>query len=304
MALHSITLDQFHVFVTVVECGGFSAAARKLNRTQPAVTYAIKKLEEEVGGPLFDRTGYRSQPNARGKSLLRRAKGILAEVTHFQQQAGQLSEGLEPVVSLVIDPITPMPPLLAILKSFQLRFPSVELRLSVEALGSAIAALHDGQADLGLVVDYEGPPRDLDRAPAFDVPLVPVVAPDHPLALLERKPDRRALAQYTQLVMIDRSSYSHGRDLAMTGGTSSWRLTDMGIKHQMLLAGLGWGSLPVHMVEADIAAGRLVLLPVKAWSGSSERPVIPLFSAWSPAKEPGPATRWLHESFSAKRTGH
>lgn len=294
MIMNAITLDQFHVFVTVVDAGGFSAAARKLDRTQSAITYAVKRLEEEIGGELFDRTLYRPQLSARGQALLGRARRILDEVGQFREQANWLAQGLEAVVTLVVDPIAPMSSVLESLKAFQIRFPTVELRLTLEALGASVALLQDGKADLGLIVDFGGLGAELERTFAFDVQLVPVAAPGHPLALDDAQADRRVLARHTQLVLSDRSEFTQGRDLGVVG-TSSWRITDLGVKHAMLLAGMGWGSMPLHMVEDDLASGRLVRLRVAAWNRSPVLPSITLFSARSRDRELGPAARWLHE---------
>lgn len=297
MIMNAITLDQFHVFVTVVDAGGFSAAARKLDRTQSAVTYAIKRLEEEIGGELFDRTRYRPQPSARGQVLLGRARRILDEVAQFREQANHLSQGLEAGVSLVVDPTTPMPLVLESLKAFQAHFPTVELRLTIEAFGASVELLQNGKADLGLIVDFGGLGAELERTFAFDVQLVPVAAPDQPLARYHEQVDRRVLSQHTQLVLSDRSEFTQGRDLGVVGA-SSWRITDLGVKHAMLLAGLGWGSMPLHMVEDDLANGRLVRLWVAAWNRSPVLPSISLFSARSRDRELGPAARWLHERFT------
>ena len=62
--MDALTLDQIRVFLSVVDEGSFPKAAKSLNRAQSAVTYAIRKLEAEIGVPLFDRSAYRSGPNA------------------------------------------------------------------------------------------------------------------------------------------------------------------------------------------------------------------------------------------------
>lgn len=297
MIMNAITLDQFYVFVTVVDAGGFSAAARKLDRTQSAITYAIKRLEEEIGSELFNRKQYRPQLSARGQALLARARRVLDEVGQFREQANSLAQGLEAEVSLVVDPIAPMAPVLESLRAFQKRFPTVELRLTLEALGTSVALLLDGKADLGLVVDPGRRSEELERTFAFDVQLLPVAAPSHPLVRDGMQPDRRVLARHTQLVLSDRTAFERGRDLAMVGA-SSWQITDLGVKHAMLLAGIGWGSMPLHMIEDDLASGRLVRLPVAAWHRSPVPPSITLFSTRPRDREPGPAVRWLHERFT------
>jgi hypothetical protein len=54
--MDALSLDQFAVFAAIAEEGSFAAAARRLNRAQSAITYAIQKLEDQTGVPLFDRS--------------------------------------------------------------------------------------------------------------------------------------------------------------------------------------------------------------------------------------------------------
>ena len=66
--------------LAVVEEGSFSGAARRLNRAQSAVTYAVQRLEEELGAALFDRASYRASLTEAGRSLLPRARLIAEEM--------------------------------------------------------------------------------------------------------------------------------------------------------------------------------------------------------------------------------
>ena len=103
MDMDALTLDQLQVFVTVTDEGSFSAAARRLNRAQSAVTYAIQKLEEQSGAPLFDRSAYRPALSEAGRALLPRARRILDEVAAFRTQARGIAGGLEPELAIVVD---------------------------------------------------------------------------------------------------------------------------------------------------------------------------------------------------------
>ena len=77
---------------------------------------------------------------------------------------------------------------------------------------------------------------------------MPVVAPDHPLAAIEGPIETHVLHQHVQLVLTDRSALTAGRDYGVLSGRT-WRLADLGAKQSMLLAGLGWGNMPAHLVE-------------------------------------------------------
>jgi DNA-binding transcriptional LysR family regulator len=74
--MDALTFDQIRVFLSVVDQGSFPKAAKSLKRAQSAVTYAIRKLEAEIGVQLFDRSGYRSVLTPAGRALLtRRSSG-------------------------------------------------------------------------------------------------------------------------------------------------------------------------------------------------------------------------------------
>lgn len=75
--MNAITLDQFMVFLTIVDEKSFAGAARKLSRTQSAITYAIQKLEEQSDLLLFDRSTYRPTLTDAGRSVLPRIRRVM-----------------------------------------------------------------------------------------------------------------------------------------------------------------------------------------------------------------------------------
>ena len=92
--------------------------------------------------------------------------------------------------------------------------------------------------------------------------MVMVAARDHPLAKYEGTIPKSELAKHVQLVLTDRSSLSKGREFGVMS-PSTWRLADLFAKHAFLLNGLGWGGMPMHVVQDDLAAGRLVELQIE-----------------------------------------
>jgi DNA-binding transcriptional LysR family regulator len=118
--------------------------------------------------------------------------------------------------------------------------------------------------------------------------MVMVASPGHPLAADRRPVGIDSLRQHVQLVLTDRSALSAGREFGVFS-TRIWRIADLGAKHAFLRAGLGWGGMPLDVVEADLAGGRLVRLTIDdpAMNGH-----VMTLSAVYP---PGPAGRWLIE---------
>jgi DNA-binding transcriptional LysR family regulator len=294
------TLDQLRVLLAVVEEGSFSGAARRLNRAQSAITYAVQRLEEQLGAPLFDRSSYRASLTEAGRSLMPRIRLIADEMNRLCDQARGISEGLEPELTLVVDAMFPMEVVTEALRAFGAQFPSVPPRVYVESLGAATELVLNGTCALGLLVAFTSQFEPLSLHPLIDIRLIPVAAPGHPLALVEGPIKRQDLRDQVQLVLTDRSPLTGDRDYGVFSART-WRLADLGAKHAMLRAGLGWGGMPEHLVAEDIAAGRLKRLHIPAEEGAAgdegplgdEGVVLPLCVAYRRAQPPGPAGRWL-----------
>jgi len=290
-----LTLDQVHVFLTVVDTGSFSAAARRLSRTQSAITYAIQKLEEQFELELFDRSTYRPTLTVAGQGLLPRARRIANEVGAFRVQARGLAAGLESEVAIALDGLFPMDQFVSTLRRFKLVFPSVSPRVLVENLGAATTLVLHGNAVLGLLSPASSETPALTRYPAAPVRLIPVAAPDHPLGQQRGEIPVEVVSEHVQLVLTDSSSILAGRDFGVIS-PMTWRLGDLGAKHAMLIAGLGWGGMPEHMVADDLKAGRLVQIHPSGLEGATS---IMMYVAHRLGANLGPATRWLLKEFRA-----
>lgn len=282
------TLDQLRIFLAVADEGSFNKAASKLGRALSVISYGVSSLESQLGVRLFDREGSRRPAlTAAGAALLADARAVADESDSLVARARSIRQGLETQVSLAVDVMLPSATVASILRDFQSAFPTVDLRLHVEALGAIAALVWDGKADLGVagpdIVDLP----ELDRLSVGSVAMVPVAAPEHPLA------KQRSIAQgearkHLQLVLTDRSPLTEGRDFSVMS-PRTWRLADLGAKHALLLEAIGWGNMPRHAVADDLAAGRLVELRLPDAPPLDYR----LHALWRKDRTPGPATTWI-----------
>lgn len=296
--MDGLSLDQVNVFLAVVEHGSFSAAARALHRAQSAVTYLVQKLEEQLGTPLFDRSQYRPVLTEAGRALLPQAHRIVQAVDGFRMQARGIAGGLEPELSMVVSAMFPMASLIGALQAFRERFPSVPPRIHVESLSGVARLLLDGTGTLGIMVNLSDASEILRRVPLVDVELVIVAAPDHPLARLPGRVSPETLRDHLQLVLTDRTGPTGTRDYGVYG-SQTWRLADLSAKHALLRAGLGFGSMPLHMVAEDLHAGRLVRLVPTEWEGSDRVPSLPICVAHRSDRPLGPAGHWMLDYLAA-----
>lgn len=291
------TFDQLRLFLAVVETGSFAAAGRKLNRAVSVVSYGIANLEAQLGVTLFEREGTRKpRLTEAGGAVLAEARTIASGMDGLRAKVKGMLEGLEAEVSLAVDVMLPAARLAKILRAFNVHCPTVTLRLHVEALGAVIALVRDGHAGLGIAGPLARDVGGIERVSAGSVPLVPVAAPDHPLAQLHPMPPG-AWREHIQLVLSDRSPISEGQDFAVLS-PRTWRLADLGAKHALLREGIGWGNMPLPLIEPDLVAGTLVRLDMPDDIGGTYR----FHGIYRPDAPPGPAAAWLLEQFVAGGT--
>ena len=172
------TLDQIAVFLAIVEAGSFTAAARKLNRATSVISYAVTNLEAQLGVSLFERAGARRpRLTEAGRAILSDSRGIALALSGLVAKARGLTQGLEAEVSLVVDVMLPAKRLVRGLDEFRTKFPTVALRLRVEALGAVTEAVMEGLAAFGMSGPLPIESDALTRGPAGSIKLVPVAAP-------------------------------------------------------------------------------------------------------------------------------
>lgn len=290
--LDGISLDQLRNFIMAADEGSFSAAARKLRRAQSVVSESVSALESQIGVVLFDRTGRYPRLTAEGSVLLADARGVVGGVDFMKARARGMASGLESELSVVVDVLFPIEAMTNAARDFSATFPSIPLRLHVDALGGAYQPVLDGRASLGVVGSLPIMPPPLTSERLIGVGMVMVASSDHPLAALNGTISKAELSKHVQLVLTDRSNLSEGREFGVMS-PRTWRLSDLFAKHAFLLNGLGWGGMPVHAVERDIKEGRLVKLSIEDLLPGAL--ILPMSAAYPTAKPPGPAGRWLIE---------
>lgn len=290
-------LDNLRIFLAVAEEGSFNRAAKRLGRAISVVSYGIANLEAQLGLKLFDRAGSRRPVlTPAGKALLAEAQAVTDDVDALVAKVRSLHSGLEAELALAVDVMVPSRALAQVLRDFQRLFPTVALRLHVEALGAVAALVLEGQAGLGIAGPVITAHPELERQALGVVELIPVAAPSHPLAhpLAAGRPAPGESRKHLQLVLTDRSPFTTGQDFGVIG-TRSWRMADLGAKHALLREGIGWGNMPRPAVAEDLAAGLLVELDLP------ERPGLDfaLNALWRKDCPPGPACRWMIDALSA-----
>jgi DNA-binding transcriptional LysR family regulator len=251
----AFTLQELQYLDAVVTEGSFQAAADRLHRSHPAVHSAIRKLEHNLGVALLDRSAYRVKLTAAGHAFLRQAKDLLACADHLERLSDQLAQGEETDLRIVIGDLTPVAPVLRHLKAFFARYPHTRLHLHFEALSGPWQRLLGGEADL-IVHHVEKSDQRFEWLHLHAVTLVPVAAKGYLSMPVTRQLTPAHLAPYVQVVIRD-SAEGEGRDYFLVQGARSWTVADQQTKKELIVHGMGWGHMPLHLIDKELKSGKL-----------------------------------------------
>ena len=290
--LDNVSLDHLRMFIAAADEGSFSAGGRRLRRAQSVISQTLANLEAQLGVKLFDRSSRSPVLTNQGLALLAEARAVVSRMDDFKARAKGMSDGLEPELSVVVDVMFPLDQLTSAIAAFQVEFPATPLTLHVEALGAVLQPVMERRCAFGVMGSLPTAPAHLTLERLLSVGMAFVASPSHPLASLKGPIPARILAQHRQLVLTDRSELSQGRDFGVFSA-NTWRLSDLGAKHAFLRAGLGWGGMPLGVVETDLADGSLVRIRIEDIPDT--RMVMPMSAVFRTDRPPGPAGRWLIE---------
>lgn len=253
-------LDQLRVLRAVVETGTVKAAAESLNRTQPAVSQALKALELQTGTELFDRSGYRLELTAVGRRVYLQSLRVLSEAEDLTQLIRHFEKGQEETITIAIDAAVDLKALTTVMTRLQTRFPDTRVILRAEVLSGAIEAVQSGEAALAVapaiqvMLEEEG----FDYMPVGGSIMRNVAAPSL-LGAMDAPRTLADLRRHHQVIARD-SGQATGlfdRELGVQKGQRRWYVSDLHTKKRLLVAGLGWGRLPQHMIAGELAQGVL-----------------------------------------------
>lgn len=172
---------QLRYFLAVAQTGRFTQAARQCNVSQPSLSIQIAKLEDELGGPLFERTHKGGKLTARGETFLPRAKAILGEMESAREDAKALSGLTLGRVSLGCMPTTGAHLLPPILTAFRKAHPKIQVQLKEESSPDLARDLEQGEIELA-IMDEAGLRPGLDHQKILTEELLLALPARHPLA--------------------------------------------------------------------------------------------------------------------------
>lgn len=259
-----MTLEQLKMLVKVADAGGILAAAEALHRTQPTVSVAIRKLEDELGLKLLSRDSYRASLSPAGLALCRQAREILRQKEILAGMARHLAQGNEPEMRIAIEASCPLPPVLKILGACEEKFPRTQFNLMGDTLWGALERLQKGEADMAISPWFEEN-LEYESYPLTTAKLITVAAPRFRAALVKDSLELDDLKDFVQVVVRDSSSAPRPLSFGFLTGGRHWYVTDHMTKKEIILAGMGWGRLHEHLIAEELRDGRLLPLSIEGY---------------------------------------
>jgi DNA-binding transcriptional LysR family regulator len=251
-----MTFDQVVVFHKIVQLGSFKSAAAEVHKTQPAISLAIKKLEEEMEVELFDRSSYRPVLTEHGKAFYERSLKILQGMHELEGLSQSFRNREEPEISLAIDGISPLPELLKVFKKFSERFPNTKLNLGFDILFESERKVQEREAEMG-ITHFISDSSSLDIVPITQVRMVPVMSAE---LHSERKVDVQAKLLDIDQIVVGGKAEKKGLSFGLLESGRKWRVTDNNFKREIIMGGMGWGHLPEHTISRELKEKKLIVL--------------------------------------------
>jgi LysR family transcriptional regulator for metE and metH len=260
-----LEIRHFRVVDAIRREGTVTSAARVLNLTQPAVSHALRELEQRLGIELFRRDRKRMVPTPEGERLLRSSEVVLGELARVERELEEYRDGARGVVRIATACYTCYNWLPPLLKQFRERHPQVSVEIVPDVKLDPVGAILDHRLDLAIL--YEAPNTgEVVTRRLFDDELVAILAPDHPL-----KTRKHLVAQdFASEHFISQSPMGESlvrQQLLGPAGVEprQWSvipLTEAVI--QTVGSGIGISVLPRWLVQPELDAGRLCEVRVTA----------------------------------------
>jgi DNA-binding transcriptional LysR family regulator len=278
MASHEVLL----AFVEAATQGSFSAAARKLGRSQSTISAAVASLEIDLNLTLFDRSSRKPGLTPAGHVVLQRAEDILAATSRLEMTASQLSQGVEAKLTVALSDTYQSDRFEASLSAFEQRYPDLELECLIAECDDLIALVQSGRAQVAFAEMQDSYPPDLVSSTVDErTEIALFVSPQHPLASASQV-DQNLLQQHRELRLATIVNPYETRAKGRVWSAPSYLML-----LEMAQGGFGWAPLPRWLVER-FGPDTLQELDVRGWPKT-----VSVDALWSRQHPPGPAGSWL-----------
>ncbi|WP_417228169.1 LysR family transcriptional regulator [Amphritea sp.] len=254
--MHRVTLDQWYVLQTVIDTGGFTAAAEQLHRSQSSVSYAIKNLQQQLKAQVVAIEGRKVSLTPLGATLLEDVRPLLKEFNSLETKAQALVSGAPAKIKLEVDSLYPKPLLFRALKVFVEQYPHTQIELK-EVIRLA-PTNQVSRCDLAIGLPFNG---KIMAQKLFDVELLAVAHVNHPIHRLTKTAlSESDLNHYTQ-VYLNHNDKQASEKLELP--PKRWMVNTVETAIEAVCSELCLGWLPKHRIEPLLQQQTLQPLALK-----------------------------------------
>ncbi|WP_416425110.1 LysR family transcriptional regulator [Pseudomonas sp. App30] len=291
-----LSLEQLTAFSAVASERSFSAAARKLGKSQSALSISVANLEIDLGVTLFDRTHRYPLLTNEGRALLRDADAILGQCFNMENRASSLAQELETELVISLDDAVHYQALAPVLEEFSRRFSHVDLTVLHPSRQDALGLVEAGKVLLGIMCTRAHYPKDLQFKRLGSVTFCNVVARNHPLAQMGPV-NFNQLSNFRQLVYLPFQDNLPTSEYL--NSPNHWSFESYLTMMNLLKEGMGWASIPRQLMRDLSADGRLVELQLEAYPFTDW--TVGVDMVWASLFRLGKAGTWLREKLGQTR---
>lgn len=255
-----LSLESLEVLDAIERKGSFAAAAHEMGKVPSALTYVVRRLEEDLDVLLFDRRRHRAELTPAGRALLDEGRHLLHAADDLERRVKRLATGWEASLSIVVDDVINFRALLPVIQDFYEENSATRLRFCKEVLGGSWDALVHNRADLVIGGAYDLPSsQGFQLRTLGTIPFVFAVAVHHPLASESGPLTATQIARHRIVAVGDTSRNLPARTHGILAGQDMLVVPTMRDKLDAQLRGLGCGWLPVSMAQPHIDRGVLLV---------------------------------------------
>jgi DNA-binding transcriptional LysR family regulator len=282
-----LSLESLEVLDAIANKGSFAAAADSLFRVPSALTYTVRKLEEDLGVVIFNRSGHRATLTVAGAELLKEGRHLLNAAAELESRVKRVASGIETELVIAVTDLLDITSIYPILDKFYQQNFGTRLKILREVYGGGWDALTSGRADITVGAPGDGPSGGgYSTLPLGTIEFHYAVAPRHPLAEMPEPLQNVDIMRYRAVSAADTSRNLAPRTSGILTGQDVLTVPDMQAKLDAQIAGLGVGYLPKKLAEHYANLGQLCIKQV-----AESKPEITGFLAWR--SKGGKAQQWL-----------
>ncbi|MBC3869681.1 LysR family transcriptional regulator [Undibacterium oligocarboniphilum] len=259
----NLTLEALQILDAIDRKGSFAGAAAALDKVPSAITYSIRKLEEDLDVLLYDRRGHKAKLTIAGEELLMQGRHLLSAAQELENHVKRAASGWEAELRIVLDGVIRFDDLIPLIQEFEQHGCGTRIRISQEVLSGVWESMVSGRADLAIGAAHDGPDAirmrgDFQSRVLGNIDWVFAVAPQHPLASAAEPLTPTLLQAHRAVAVGDTGLTLPSMTAGLLTGQDTLTVPSIQAKLSAQLAGLGCGHLPRRIAQPYLEAGTLI----------------------------------------------